>query len=67
MSHTPPYRFEFHNRDGSVDTYDLGRFEDDRSAQRAAREALLVSQCALAVDIWRDHAPLARLKRDGSA
>ena len=60
------YRFEFAHRDGSVDSYDLGRVEDDATAQRRAREALLVSQSAQAVEVWRDTTLVSRIRRDGA-
>jgi hypothetical protein len=60
------YRFEFAHRDGSVDSYDLGSVEDDAAARRRAREALLVSQSAQAVEVWRDATLIGRIRRDGA-
>lgn len=60
----PQYRFDFHNRDGSVDCYDLGRIEDVAAARKAARAAMLVSQSAQAVEIWREQTMLDRLRRN---
>ncbi|HTI66657.1 MAG TPA: hypothetical protein VL460_03805 [Caulobacteraceae bacterium] len=55
------------NRDGSVDTFEIGKSEDDCAATRQARSAMLVSQTAVAVEIWRDGSRVCRIGRDGAA
>lgn len=66
LDSTTGYRFEFAHRDGSKDSYDLGRVEDDATAQRRAKEALLVSQSAQEVAVWRDATLVGHIRRDGA-
>lgn len=58
------YSCRVENRDGSQDTFDLGDFQDDEGAVRAARNALLVSLSGRQVELWRDRDMVARLARD---
>lgn len=62
----PAYRFDFVNRDGSVDTFDIGESADDGAAALHARSAMLVSLTAVAVEVWRGDARLCRICRDSS-
>jgi hypothetical protein len=59
------YRFDFVNRDGSVDTFELGQPACDGDAALRARAAMLVSLTAVAVEVWKDGERLCRVRRDG--
>lgn len=58
------YRFDFVNRDGSVDNYEIGAPSDDGDAALRARSAMLVSLTAVAVEVWKDDERLCRIRRD---
>lgn len=58
------YSCRVENRDGSKDTFDLGDFQDDELAMRAARNALLVSLSGRHVELWRERDLVARVARD---
>jgi hypothetical protein len=58
------YRFDFVNRDGSVDNYEIGSPSDDGDAALRARSAMLVSLTAVAVEVWKDDERLCRIRRD---
>lgn len=66
------YRFDFVNRDGSIDSFSLGEFgelgaaRDDGEATLRARSAMLVSQTAVAVEVWKDGERLCRVRRDAN-
>jgi hypothetical protein len=60
------YRFDFLNRDGSVDTFELGQPGDDGDAALRARAAMLVSLTAVAVEVWKDGEKLCRVRRDSN-
>lgn len=57
------YCFDFVNGDGSIDSYDIGAFGSDHEAERQARDALLVSTTAIAVEVWSEGARLATIQR----
>lgn len=58
------YSCRVENRDGSKDTFDLGDFQDEEMAMRAARNALLVSLSGHHVELWRERDLVGRLARD---
>ena len=60
----PGYRFDFVNRDGSVDTFEIGQARDDGDAALRARSAMLVSLTAVAVEVWKGGERLSRIRRD---
>jgi hypothetical protein len=60
------YTFDFVNQDGSIDTFDIGEFDDDGAAAGKARSALLASLSAVAVEVWREGARVAQIRRDGA-
>ncbi len=60
----PGYRFDFVNRDGSVDTFEIGQSRDDGDAALRARAAMLVSLTAVAVEVWKGGERLCRIRRD---
>jgi hypothetical protein len=57
------YCFDFMNHDGSIDQYDIGAFGSDAEAERQARDALLVSTTAVAVEIWKEGAQIGKIRR----
>lgn len=59
------YTFDFLNRDGSIDTFDIGAFADDSEARLRARAALLSSLTAVAVEVWCDGEAVAIIRREG--
>ena len=59
------YSFDFLNRDGSIDTFDIGAFDNDAEAIVRARAALLSSLTAVAVEVWCDGEAIAIVRRDG--
>jgi hypothetical protein len=62
----PGYRFDFVNRDGSVDTFEIGLAKDDGDAALRARSAMLVSLTAVAVEVWKDGSRLCSIRRDSA-
>lgn len=60
------YTFDFLNRDGSIDTFDIGAFDSDAEALVQARAALLSSLTAVAVEVWREGEAVAIVRRPGS-
>jgi hypothetical protein len=59
-----PYHLRLLNRDGSTDAFELGAFADDSQAAVHAKAALHVSLCAVAGELWRMDARVARILRD---
>ena len=60
------YSCRLQNRDGSRDTLELGDFDDEKEAERAARNALLVSMSGREVELWRDQDLVGRFPRDAA-
>jgi hypothetical protein len=58
------YAFDLMNRDGSIESFDLGAFDTDIEALRHARSALLASLTAFAVEVWSDGVRIGRIRRD---
>jgi hypothetical protein len=58
------YAFDLIRADGSIDTFDLGCFDNDVEALRHAGQALRASPLAFAVNVWCDGVRIGRLRRD---
>jgi hypothetical protein len=57
------YAFDFINRDGSIDHFELGLFNDRAAALDAAKAALYASTSAVEVDVWDEADRVAKLTR----
>lgn len=60
-----PFSIDLVNRDGSVDRYELGDFDCALAASKTAREYLLVSQSAVAAEVFASGALVRRIPRLG--
>ncbi len=60
------YSCRLHNRNGTVDRYELGDFATPDEAMRAVRSALLVSLCATWVELWSGDLYLASIDRESA-
>lgn len=58
------YVFDLIIQDGSIDSFDLGAFENDVEALRYAGRTLHASPQAIAVNVWCDGVRIGRLRRD---
>jgi hypothetical protein len=58
------YRLQLLNRDGSIDSFELGDFTDDMRALRDAKAALHVSLSAVSGEVWRGDQSVGRILRD---
>jgi len=58
------YAFDLMNRDGSIDSFEVGAFDSDIEALQHAGAALIASATAFAVNIWCDGVRVGRVRRD---
>lgn len=61
----PAYTFDFLNRDGSIEAFDIGAFANDVEASDRARAALLVDLTAVAVEVWSEGGAVTAIRREG--
>ena len=58
------YAFDFINEAGAIGAVTLGEFPADAEAVRGARNALVKSFTAVALDVWCEGRRIVRLTRD---